>query len=1411
MRAATAAIAAAPACTAAAVGRAPRRWVTIAATAGKERHTHAAAAAPAAAAAVRSVGIKLEANGGASQGIVGLLDSSVHLSKQVPSHYSVGVPRASSTNGSSSSRTSTITARAFQSLLLNVHDVAQAPPGRLSATAKAAASQRQLNCELWSAVCRRTVSLEKAFRARDAASLLAAAAAAQRLLLESKKHQPPQQHQQLLLQHKRMTQAAAAALSRALLRHQQQQQAVTKLQQHQQQQQPQAITPTVLTTALHAFAALELKDNELLQQLAAAAVSLHLHSFSGYDLTSFCCSLVTAVRQQQQQEQQHSIQQLSSFSLQLETLLLQHLAGRNAASYETLVGLQHQLTCALAYLRDQQQQQPQATSAGGQEIADGVLLLLHEEPRAVAAAWDRPPHRQQASLAALLRAVIELRIHRSQPLLLPLLLQAALLQLEEARARLALRGLKRFLEKTLSTNKLGPPMRAAVAAAAAAAADVDAAVVEETEVRPLELLLCLSTCRDLAGLASCLSLLQQSDVESLNAALHQLQLQQQQQQLRQRGLASTSLAVSLPLYRIACTGLLHGPIMRAHAITAAPTEAAAEAAEAAEAVAPEAATAACAETWVSAAATHAAEALDAAPPIKRLLLLAADHASLIISLSPSSNEEYSSSSSSSSRRDTEGAHEFVSAAKIASSCNKLSLCGSAASTAAGAAAAAPALEMPHLPLAALLQLKLQQHWAVLSVDQLAMCWRLYSQTAAACASAAQLQKQLPHSALAAWGPPVSQGLMLACSREVGLMLLSLAVEPLRVGLAARLRSAGLSHLSTCLEAVASCSTSLSGEGALTSLSHSLRAPGPLLGGTGGLPVALAPLLPHLALVLKETAETLTQSLLQQLQQRQEQEQECIEAQSQQQHKGVRRQSSEKELSSLGQLVAAVAALERLAPASAAAAVAAVARHLQQKSATRSPELSLQQCGVLLRALAKFQLRDAEMLAYLCGRLTGLLQQLQHSGSGVSGQLLSQLLLSLSQLSFTPAHIAQARGVHTPRQEAACAALFDALQLLLQQTQQQQLLVRSMGLQSTVNCLHALALCDFSWRPSTCESQEPVLSFDPQPAASAAAGAPVAAASVGEQSILGEEGSRGGGSTMPELFNLLLNITRKHLLPMLHQQQQEQPRQQPEGGQQQSNVPNWRDLKSVLARLPAAQQQLTAAATAAAAPRHQSLRDALQQENQKFLSVLEQHVCCLEPCSSSSSSSRSSSSNRGTKLRGPPKWLLVGTRSDNAARTPHLARSALQRGVFAALQRVLPVSPLFVELVAVEADGGSHFLYDCELPQPQVLQQQQQQKQEQQLLQRQQKPQLWASDMHGNVYNSSTLLKHRLLQESGLPVVSVSAAEWKAASGGRAGSHEKLLLQKLQRCLSSFHGRAPLPAALAPSSTPAAAAVGKRTS
>ncbi|KAL8435079.1 hypothetical protein ACSSS7_002669 [Eimeria intestinalis] len=1505
MRAATAAVAAAPVLIAAAVAQAPRRWVTAAATASGKRDAHPAAA-PAPAATVRNVGLKLEVSAGAPQGTEGLRDSSSDLDKQRASQSLGGVPRGSSNTSSSSSsrsrsstsRSSGSAARAFQNLLLNVHDVAEAPPGRLGATAKAAASQRRLNCkpppfvvcipdaaktqhnraaaaaaatlaaaaaalgqcafvlvgdvqELWSAVCRRAVSLEKGLSARDAVSLLAAAAAAQRLLMDSKQHQPPQQHQQLLLQHTRMTQAAAAALSRAFVKHQQQQQAAAKQQQQQQQQhqQQQAITPTVLTTALHAFAALQPKDNEMLQQLVAAAVSLHLGSFSGYDLTSFCCSLVTAVQQQQQQQQQqqdgqqqhqdrqHPIQHLSSLSLQLETLLVQHLTRQNAASYKTLAGLQHQLTCALArdQRQQQQQQQKEGISAEAQDIADGVLLLVHEEPQAVAAAWDRPPHRRQANLAALMRAVIELRMHRSQPLLLPLLLQAALLQLEEARARLALRG----LAKTATASKPEKPVRAAAATAAAAAASAaaaaagfHAAVAEEREVTreeaPLELLLCLSTCRDIAGVVSCLSLLQPSDVEALNAALHQIQQQQQQRQQR-NGLTSISLAVSLFLHRVACRGLLHGATIKVHDFAAAaPTEAAekateAAAAAAAAAAATNAATAACAETWVNSAATHAAWAVDEATGIGRLLLLAADHASLLLSLNhSSSNEEDSNSSSSSSRRDTAGAHEFVSAAKIASSCNKLSLCGPAASTAAAdAAAASPPLRMPHLPLAALLQLQLQHHyWAVLSVDQLAMCWRLYSQTAAACASAAEMQKKFSSSSSFEVGSPVSDGLMPACTREVGLTLMSLAIEPLRAGLAARLESAGLSHLSTCLEAVAACVTTLSGGGGPTASLRSWGAPGAPMEGTRGPPVDLAPLRPHLA--LQETAETLAQSLLQLL--LREHQHHLLQ---QQQDKGSRGESREKELSSVGQLVAAVAALDRLAPPSAAAAVAAVARRVQQRRGTRCLDLTLQQCGVLVRALAncvcpRFQLRDAEMLADICGRLTGMLQQMQQPRSGVSGQLLGQLLLSLSQLSFTPAHIAQARGVHTPRQEAACAGLFGALRALLQQTEQQHHLLCSMGLQSAVNCLHALALCDFSWGPPTCDVQKPFMRLDtPQPTVSAAAGPPLAASPaasaaasgaasaacevVGEQSTIKEEGSGGGGSTMAELFNLLLSIARKHLLPMLQQQQQQQPRHQQEKERHQSGPPKWHDLKSVFARLPAAQQQLTAAAAAVAAPRHQSLCEALQQENKEFLSVLQQHICCLEPCSSStisdstnsnsSSSNISSSSSEDTNLRGPPQWLLMGTSSENAARTPHLAQSALQRGIFAALRHILPASPLFVEvecafggfvidvvaslpggkLVAVEADGGSHFLCSCEVPKPQLLQQKQQQQQQQQQLQ------LWAADMHGNVYNSSTLLKHRLLRERGLPVVSVSAAEWKAASqGGGGAAQAELLLQKIQR-------------------------------
>ena len=58
----------------------------------------------------------------------------------------------SSSRISSSSRSSRISstrsaaAHSFTALLLNVHDVADAPPGRLSAAAKTAASQPRLNC-----------------------------------------------------------------------------------------------------------------------------------------------------------------------------------------------------------------------------------------------------------------------------------------------------------------------------------------------------------------------------------------------------------------------------------------------------------------------------------------------------------------------------------------------------------------------------------------------------------------------------------------------------------------------------------------------------------------------------------------------------------------------------------------------------------------------------------------------------------------------------------------------------------------------------------------------------------------------------------------------------------------------------------------------------------------------------------------------------------------------------------------------------------------------------------------------------------------------------------------------------------------------------------------------------------------
>ncbi|XP_026193792.1 uncharacterized protein LOC34621278 [Cyclospora cayetanensis] len=1302
-------------------------------------------------------------------------------------------------------------ASSFAALLLNKHDVAEAPPGRLSAAAKAAASHPRIDCEisgteflalarkcmlvctgtvylfqdLWSAICKRAASMEKALRLRDAVLLLSAAARVQQLLRHDEHQQFSPQHKQLLLQHSRMVQVAVTALARGLLRQQQHQQLAAKkheLQQDQEQDHERhALTAPLLTAALHAFAILKLQHPEALQQIASAAMSLQVRKFSGYDVTAFCSALLLAARQQQ--DPGWSLDQLRAVSLWLEETLLQQLQRQNVAFQQKNARLMLQLETELQHHQKQQQQQQhpesqQSITLAAQQITHGLQLLLQESSQELAAAWERLPNRQQINLSALLHFFLVLRNkHRPSPLL-PLMLQAALLQMKEARLRLSLLGLKKSTGKPLYLDM--QPLEHEQSPAT----DTAAAAAETNRVQPFAFSLSLSSCRDLAGLAASLQLLDQQELE---AAETQLQLVEEQEQ--QVALAS-SQAISLLLHRISWNGVLtsfyasigntEDPATVAHAATLKATRAVAGGAAGTEAKA---------DANVAAAATTAAAALMAAPPIAQLLLLAADHSALLFASGNNSSDRCNGGSTNNKGHRH---HEFVSAAQIANSSSKVYQRTAAARCSSVAVRPAAIPGKVHLPLAAVLQLNLQHHWSQLSPEQLAMCWRFFAQTAAAAstaageADAAASPLENSQSRSSEYSSAKS---FFEWQRAAGLLLATLAVGPLRDGVASKMPSVHLSHVAVYLEAIATLYNVTNNQrGApigLASVAHDDS-----LSEFSGAPL----LHTHLVKQLQETSEGLARRLMELLLQ---QKHHQLHPQQQQEKKDFVKAVVVGELlegpvtgpRSLGHIITAVAALERMAPPSAAATVAAAARSLlQQKGQNNVPgaALSLKHCGVLLHALAKFQLRDTEILARLCRcmadpleQLRQQLQQQQHPQDQqrlllLSGQQVAQVLLSLSQLSFTPAHLLQSRGVHTPEQEDATVAFYQSMFQLLQRPLQYESLQRDMELHSAVNCLHALALSDFSLTSSV--------------------------VSCGIQSAkpwgqAGEEGSP--VSAVSTFFDLLLTVVRKHLLPMVQQRQGQQQHRQP----REAESGYCTALKTTLAQLPAVHQQLTAAAAAAAAPRHTSLCASLHPENQVFLQKLQQHVCCISPSESSGSAQE------------PHSWLLVQGDSESAAGAPpHLAQSQArltvevsasmqqeqherwQEAVLiadakllalfseAAVRAAFAVASCFLwptqarcsfggyyldilaELpggvvqqrhVAVEADGGSHFLFDCSMPQPRALRVQQHGEGHQ--------PEgLWATDRCGCIYSSSTVLKHRLLRERGLFVVSVSAAEWKAA-------------------------------------------------
>ncbi|OEH75418.1 hypothetical protein cyc_04800 [Cyclospora cayetanensis] len=907
-------------------------------------------------------------------------------------------------------------ASSFAALLLNKHDVAEAPPGRLSAAAKAAASHPRIDCDLWSAICKRAASMEKALRLRDAVLLLSAAARVQQLLRHDEHQQFSPQHKQLLLQHSRMVQVAVTALARGLLRQQQHQQLAAKkheLQQDQEQDHERhALTAPLLTAALHAFAILKLQHPEALQQIASAAMSLQ--------------------------------------------------------------------------------------------------LLLQESSQELAAAWERLPNRQQINLSALLHFFLVLRNkHRPSPLL-PLMLQAALLQMKEARLRLSLLGLKKSTGKPLYLDM--QPLEHEQSPAT----DTAAAAAETNRVQPFAFSLSLSSCRDLAGLAASLQLLDQQELE---AAETQLQLVEEQEQ--QVALAS-SQAISLLLHRISWNGLF--------------------------------------------------------------CLLPGTIAAIVVT----------------------AVAQITKATGIMNSC---------------------------------LQLRLR--------------------TAAARCTKEQLQQ--------------------------GLLLATLAVGPLRDGVASKMPSVHLSHVAVYLEAIATLYNVTNNQrGApigLASVAHDDS-----LSEFSGAPL----LHTHLVKQLQETSEGLARRLMELLLQ---QKHHQLHPQQQQEKKDF---------------VKAVVVGELLEGPCDAVAITLALGWLK-----RPPLLPVRQAKPAIKASP--------------------------------GQQVAQVLLSLSQLSFTPAHLLQSRGVHTPEQEDATVAFYQSMFQLLQRPLQYESLQRDMELHSAVNCLHALALSDFSLTSSV--------------------------VSCGIQSAkpwgqAGEEGSP--VSAVSTFFDLLLTVKLQQHVCCISPSESSGSAQEPHSwllvqGDSESAAgapphlaqsPLQRAIFAALSRtLPEARLTVEVSASMQQ-EQHERWQEAVLIADAKLLALFSEAAVraafAVASCFLWPTQARCSFGGYYLDILAELPDTRIGDSEEGSAQQRH---------------------------VAVEADGGSHFLFDCSMPQPRALRVQQHGEGHQ--------PEgLWATDRCGCIYSSSTVLKHRLLRERGLFVVSVSAAEWKAAGSSEA-AQDLLLAQKL-------HGFIPVP-------------------